>query len=451
MAATSKRGSTGASSAAASVPADGLAALAGAEGGDGTLLAYYRDKLERAARDYDDALAQIDALQISHDEAHKAAWELNQRCAEIAALQASLSDTRVCGYDDRKKLLRVIAENDEMRVQEIKDRKKIRCLLAMTEGRMPDETTYFKTRIDQRHIQSSATLVNDDPQHQHQQQHQHQKDPLDERRLADALLSEEDELTALRMRAEAMQIQREEERKAYEEAVEGLLRDRRIREDEEKVRRHQEADRISELTQQIHRLRALNRENTRDVLLTKKAFLRREHAMQQQKAALTSEVKQLRDAQNAHAKRFQTLEKRVEGQVTRKNEGLLSNIRYQLAKKEDEVRTLREQLENEVETGKKKHAHLVNRIETLTSSYQSLKKRRDYEIEGFTNDIMALRKQLKAVEQNCYRYGTLEDRELRLLAMAHATGQKAGALSSEIHRLKGKVYDVEQDVRSLHI
>lgn len=50
-------------------------------------------------------------------------------------------------------------------------------------------------------------------------------------------------------------------------------------------------------------------------------------------------------------------------------------------------------------------------------SYKSLKKRRDNEIEGFTNDIMLLRKQVQVLEHHLMQYGPLEDRELLLLKL----------------------------------
>ena len=75
----------------------------------------------------------------------------------------------------------------------------------------------------------------------------------------------------------------------------------------------------------------------------------------------------------------------------------------------------------------KKVDYLKNRVDSTASrylferklmvSYNALKKRRDYEIEGFTNDIMMLRKQLKVLEKNILKYGPLEDKELVLLTL----------------------------------
>ncbi|KAJ3059687.1 Coiled-coil domain-containing protein 77, partial [Podochytrium sp. JEL0797] len=83
--------------------------------------------------------------------------------------------------------------------------------------------------------------------------------------------------------------------------------------------------------------------------------------------------------------------------------------------------------------------------------YNALKRRRDYEIEGFTNDIFLLRKQLKVLEKSILRYGPLEDRELVLLNLARETGVKAAQISTELQGLKNKVLGVEHDLRSLAI
>lgn len=80
-----------------------------------------------------------------------------------------------------------------------------------------------------------------------------------------------------------------------------------------------------------------------------------------------------------------------------------------------------------------------------------MKRRRDYEIEGFTNDILALRKQLRTLEKSILKYGCLEDKELILLNLARETGERAGKISSDLQHLKAKVYSTEKQVQSLNI
>jgi hypothetical protein len=48
-------------------------------------------------------------------------------------------------------------------------------------------------------------------------------------------------------------------------------------------------------------------------------------------------------------------------------------------------------------------------------SYNNMKKRRNYDFEGFSNDIATLRKQLKGLEKQILKYAPYDDREYRLM------------------------------------
>ncbi|RUP47094.1 hypothetical protein BC936DRAFT_146146 [Jimgerdemannia flammicorona] len=87
---------------------------------------------ERSEKDYQDALSRIDAVRLAYEEQHRLTWELNQRMSDIAELQHAMSELQACVVRDRKQLLQVIGENDELKVQEVRDRRKIQYLLKLT-------------------------------------------------------------------------------------------------------------------------------------------------------------------------------------------------------------------------------------------------------------------------------------------------------------------------------
>lgn len=60
-------------------------------------------------------LDQIEQLRVSHEETHQVSWELHKRSREVTELQQALSDFQVALFDERKHLLRVVAENDELK------------------------------------------------------------------------------------------------------------------------------------------------------------------------------------------------------------------------------------------------------------------------------------------------------------------------------------------------
>lgn len=54
----------------------------------------------------------VDALRVSHEESHKLSWELEKKARQVTELQQAMSDFQVALYDERKRLLAVVAEND---------------------------------------------------------------------------------------------------------------------------------------------------------------------------------------------------------------------------------------------------------------------------------------------------------------------------------------------------
>ncbi|XP_038048154.1 coiled-coil domain-containing protein 77-like [Patiria miniata] len=75
-------------------------------------------------------------------EKHKLEWELRQREEEIAELQKALSDMQVYLFQERDHVLRLFAENDRLKIQELEDRKRIQHLLSLSSPSGP-EVTYF--------------------------------------------------------------------------------------------------------------------------------------------------------------------------------------------------------------------------------------------------------------------------------------------------------------------
>jgi hypothetical protein len=96
------------------------------------LLAYYRQRVDAEQAEHGDALRLVDQLRIPHHEHHKLAWEAHRRAQEVRELQTALQDFQLAVFEERKLALRIVAENDGLRIQDLKDRKKIRFLLSLS-------------------------------------------------------------------------------------------------------------------------------------------------------------------------------------------------------------------------------------------------------------------------------------------------------------------------------
>ncbi len=61
------------------------------------------------------AIDRIEQVKVSHNQYHEAIRELHQKNIELDDLRKALSEAQTAIFEERKHLLRVIAENDEMK------------------------------------------------------------------------------------------------------------------------------------------------------------------------------------------------------------------------------------------------------------------------------------------------------------------------------------------------
>ena len=78
------------------------------------------------------------------------------RQEEITELQNALSDANVHLFKEREQALQLLAENDQLKIQEIEDRRKIQHLLALTKP-VAQEVTFYRDCRPNKVTKFSAT------------------------------------------------------------------------------------------------------------------------------------------------------------------------------------------------------------------------------------------------------------------------------------------------------
>lgn len=107
------------------------------------LLTYYRNRLREFETERTAMIKKMNAIEVSHEELHRTQWDLRVRQEEIAELQRALSDANVYLFDEREQVLKLQAENDQLKIQELEDRRRIQHLLALTQP-VSQEVTFFR-------------------------------------------------------------------------------------------------------------------------------------------------------------------------------------------------------------------------------------------------------------------------------------------------------------------
>jgi len=97
------------------------------------LLRFYRSKVSSFEAERMEQLRRLGDAEAQNAELHRLRWEARAREEEIAELQRALSDSRLFLFDEREHALKLAAENDGLKSQEVEDRRKIAHLLSITE------------------------------------------------------------------------------------------------------------------------------------------------------------------------------------------------------------------------------------------------------------------------------------------------------------------------------
>ena len=242
-----------------------------------------------------------------------------------------------------------------------------------------------------------------------------------------------------------------EQQTAHDAQIQSLLNDRAVSAQEAEIHNQHDSAQIKELTTQNQRLRLLCSENTRELLQAKKDMMIWERKLVEEKNQLVDQLNDTKKNLVIQEDRAIDAEKIVEVRIVKKHESLVTELRNLLGKTQQSAHILQTKYDKLESQHLKKQKQLQQKIDLVTQSYIALRKRRDFEIEGFTSEVQLLRRSIKELEKCILKFGPLEDRELILLDIAQRTGLKADKLSSSLVNLKGKVQDLQEQVATVKI
>ncbi|KAG4103046.1 hypothetical protein H8356DRAFT_1645716 [Neocallimastix lanati (nom. inval.)] len=425
------------------------------------LLQYYKNRLENFEKDYEQAIKLMDGCRVSHEEYFNLTREVQKKTKEVTNLRKLLSDAQLAIFNERNKLLKVLAENDELKIQEMKDQRKIRYLLGLVET--TDEITYFKKGYFKKYLQNikkKNTGVGDSSENNNkvtvqvegeQNNNTNPNGIMDEEVVFDNenIYIVNDEIEGLKLTISSLKAQIDEQKKENERHIEGYKKDKQYRINENESQQKYYFEQIISLTDKINKLRSICRENTKELIKTKSNAKMLDKKTKSQLARYAEDMRILKNCFTEQKDKCNDLKKNMKIKISKKNDDIINNLRKQLGKYEEELKIEKSKNQNIDEKYKKKIEILNNKIKKINSNYKSLEKRRDCEIEGFTNDILRLRKQLKALENHLVNTESPLDKEMELLNLARNTGKRAEKMTEEIKKYKNKISNIEKQIHTL--
>ena len=321
-------------------------------------------------------------------------------------------------FQEREHVLRLYAENDRLRIQELDDRKKIQHLLTLTQP-VNAETTYFIKEppakvLVQQHISraTAGVAMNGRGPGGHKKLQSQNKTVLDDDNV--------DKETLL-LTVEALRAQLEEQTRLCKEQVETLLEDRRVKAEEADVQHQRDGDRVKSLADKLQNTQELLYESTKDYLELKYELRAKERSWMKEKDKLLQQLDHYKQQLDISAgidpilgMNFSSSSNGKNNSANRGNlcylkeqlqqtQQLADNYREQCIKLEEEVGRLREESDASKDLFKQRTEKATKRLGLMNTRYQNLEKRRAMEIEGYKNDIKMLRSRLKDVEKQLYK------------------------------------------------
>ena len=388
-------------------------------------------------------------------------------------------------------MLRLYAENDRLRIQELEDRKKIQHLLTLTQP-VNAETTYFIKEppakvLVQQHI-PRATAGGETFALSGRGPGGHKK-PQSQNKTMENQQGDDDNVDkeTLLLTVEALRAQLEEQTRLCKEQVETLLEDRRVKAEEADVQHQRDGDRVKSLADKLQNTQELLYESTKDYLELKYELRAKERSWMKEKDKLLQQLDHYKQQLDISAgidpilgMNFSTS---PNGRSNSANKGnlcylkdqlqqaqqLADNYREQCIKLEEEVGRLKEESDASKDLFKQRTEKATKRLGLMNTRYQNLEKRRAMEIEGYKNDIKMLRARLKDVEKQLYKVrhilanyhfycfiplqltmGLSGDQDEEVLRAVRRTASNSKKLVGDLQTLKARVYSLENDTRHVH-
>ncbi|KAG1679502.1 hypothetical protein FOA52_011101 [Chlamydomonas sp. UWO 241] len=325
-------------------------------------LDYYRKRVVDFESERGSLLDSVEKCSVQAGELHRLDWENRRRADEIRELQKALSDAHVFLFEERQRLLSLQAENDELRLQEIEDRKRIQQLL--------------------------------------------EYDPVLAARSGAA--NPQASVEALMLKLESLQAQMEEGRQLSSERITALLEDRRIREGEEAAHREAMNAQLEAQAAKLKRTEELLREATKDAILARREAQGAEEHAHAATAAGASERSALQQELAVLKRKAEHDAARMKQQSEHKLDDVATNLRRQLKSKEDELLSLGSVHTATKAALEKRVVELEGRSAKLSEHNKGLETRRHMDMEGFTADLTNLRKMLASIERKLHEMRLVE-------------------------------------------
>ncbi len=198
----------------------------------------------------------------------------------------------------------------------------------------------------------------------------------------------------------------------YENQIMRMEEDRRLREEEIRLHVLNNKDKVEDLLKKNQKLEKLNYELTKDYMQIKYDSSNNERKLYEeleliklQNEALSVSLKELTNKT--------VVDKEVnKNDYERRTKEITNIMRNQVKSHEENINIIKEQYKQIQKIYTNRVKELEDKVKSLTDKYNTLDNKRNYELEGYLNEINMIRRRVKSYEEYIYK--------LRRMAQANA-------------------------------
>lgn len=432
------------------------------------LVSHYRAKLSTLNRDYEYLSSRVDECRSLFDADSRLQQEVVQRNNEVSRLQQAVSDLQIYVFEEREQALRLYAENDKLKLQQLEDRKKIDLLLSLS-GITENEVTFFLSEASKK----SAII----PQRIHRKKlktAESKEKSMKENSQTDFRDLDTEDVDVLKLKIQSLQAQLSEQIRLYRDETAALLQDRELARAERVAEQARHEQIFEDLTARLQKSQSQVCDLTAALVQSKKDLYGHEETWASEKDRLIRNLDLCKEQLGEVFTHGGTMVPGA-GMRSARSCGELSVLKSQLTERdrmlsmyqeqcsvmEQEVARLRDQAESSKNQFKSRVQKMASQVTYLRNKYNELDRRRVLEAEGFRSDIRLMRTRLRDLERGFTKVArpsttTSVSRSLAtesasvntgLVSSARDTVERARQLEQELKLIHSRVMSLESELK----
>lgn len=358
------------------------------------LLNFYRDQVNQFEDERQNIMKRFGDIDVAYETLHKLKWELHVKEEEVSELQDSLSNANCYLFDEREQVLKLQAENDQLKMEQMEDRRRIQHLLALTQP-VKQEVTFFKDCRPGKITEMPVTINKNDKK----------KSGPSYNRILRTIYMPSERTDELILRIESLQNQLEETQKVNEERIVSIVEDKKVREEELKQQINRLLEKEMANEEDLRKVQKILQKTTKDLLEERIEFQKKERKYNEQILLLTQEKEGIETELNEKDRVYNVQIECIKERLERESELLTSHIKDELISKDEDINVIKLQYEKSQQLANKKLNEYENEIRKWKKKYIQLNKQRNLEFEGYNTDLQYLQSQCDMITEACAKKG----------------------------------------------